>query len=812
MNGIKPIIQVVRNNSAIKQALMHASSSEIKPMSVKLLSYKASRALASRTPHRRGLFMKRIITVAIILLLANCAFGRQKHIRGRVIDSITDEPVVGATVLLLPQNEGTSTDELGRFNLKKISSKSVETIIITAVGYGKKVVNINDFKDGQTINLSPGQTQLADVVVRADALNPYKAISEMDIKMRGVSNSTEVLRLVPGLFIGQHQGGGKAEQLFLRGFDADHGTDIDLHVDGIPINMVSHAHGQGYADSHFIIPETIESTTFKKGPYDAKKGDLATAGFVDFKTADALAYTTIRLEAGQFNTFRALAMVNLLGSKAMGKGQSWYAASEYRYTDSYFDNPQHFKRFNFFTKYTGKISENNKLTVIASTLYSNWFASGQIPQQAVDQGIVGFYGALDPNEGGVTSRTNVSAQLLTTLGNKDILKNQVYYSRYKFDLHTNFTFFLVDTVNGDEIRQKEARNLYGYNGSYIHEGYWGNTKLTTEIGLYGRLDVTDSSELSHTKDRYTLLNRIKLGDITEFSFGPYLSETFRFGEKFSINAGLRFDQFFYKYNNKFAGDTTLHGIGIYTANNNIISPKLNFYYQASEKTELYLSLGKGFHSNDARAVVAVGGLESLPAAYSGDIGIVFKPASNLLINAALWYIYLQKEYVYGGDGGTVDFSGRTQRLGFDFSTRYQPIKSIFFDLDVNYSHGRSLDEPPGQNYIPLAPVFSSTAGITYVNKNGLNGSLRYRYLSDRPANQDYTLTAEGYFVNDLVVNYTTPRYEIGLTINNLFNVKWKETQFDTVTRQQHEAVPVDGIAFTAGTKFASVFHLSYFFK
>ncbi|SHM01754.1 TonB-dependent receptor [Mucilaginibacter sp. OK098] len=753
--------------------------------------------------------MKKIAVLSLLLFISNFLFA-QHNINGKIIDSVTNEPVSGVTIVLLPTNTTTVTNEIGRFTFKNISA--AKTILVTAVGFEKKTFDVSGFKDGQTISLITYQTQLADVVVRADAGNPYKAISETDIKMRGISNSQEVLRIVPGLFIGQHQGGGKAEQIFLRGFDADHGTDIGLYVDGIPINMVSHAHGQGYADSHFIIPETIESTEFKKGPYDAKKGDLVTSGFVDFHTVDAISNNTIKLEGGQFNTFRALAMLNLLDDKAKTKGESWYAASEFRYSDSYFDNPQHFKRFNFFTKYKNKLSEHNILSLSVSTLYSTWLASGQIPDQAIDQHVVGFYGALDPKEGGVTSRTNINAQLLTTLNNNAIIKNQLYYTRYKFDLHTNFTFFLVDTINGDEIRQKEARNLYGYNGSYVHESYWGNTKITTDIGLNARLDVTDSSELSHTKDRYTLLNRIKLGDITEFGGGAYISETFRFNEKFSINAGLRFDQFFYRYNNKFVGDTTLPGLGAYKAHNNIISPKLNFYYQANDKTEVYLSMGKGFHSNDARVVVAVNGFQTLPAAYGTDLGVVFKPAENLLINAALWYIYLQKEYVYGGDGGTIDFSGRTQRLGLDFSTRYQPVKSFFFDLDVNYAHGRSLDDPAGKNYIPLAPVFSSTAGITYTNKNGLNGSLRYRFLADRPANEDYSLTAQGYFVNDLVFNYTRTKYEIGLTINNVFNVQWKETQFDTLTRLQHQTTPVDGIAFTPGTKFAAVLHVSYFFK
>ncbi len=738
-------------------------------------------------------------------------YAGKKDINGMVTDSITNMPIHGATVTLLPTNQIAVTDEVGRFVFKNCLSPSVNTICVSAVGYEKRTFMLADLNNRQTIALSPHQTQLADVVVRADAGDPYKAISETDIKMRGVSNSQEVLRIVPGLFIGQHQGGGKAEQIFLRGFDADHGTDVSLTADGIPINMVSHAHGQGYADSHFIIPETIESTNFKKGPYDTEKGDLATAGSVDFHTADAISNNTVKLEGGQFNTFRALALVNILSEKAKTNEQSWYVASEYRYSDSYFDNPQHFQRFNFFTKYKGKLSAHNTLTLSASAFYSSWFASGQIPDQAIDKGLVGFYGALDPNEGGVTSRATINAQLLTILGNNDIIKNQVYYTRYKFDLHTNFTFFLVDTLNGDEIRQRESRNLYGYNGSYVHEGYWGNTKLTTNIDINARLDATTNSELDHTKDRYITINQVKLGDITEFSVAPYISETFQLSEKLTINAGLRFDQFFYRYNNKLAGDTTLHGIGRYKAANNTLSPKINIYYQASDKTEIYLSAGKGFHSNDTRVVVAVNGVQTLPSAYGTDLGIVFKPTDNLLVNAAAWYIYLQKEYVYGGDGGTVDFSGRTRRLGFDLSARYQPIRPIFIDLDLNYAHGRSLDDAAGQNYIPLAPVFSSTAGITYRNKNGFNSSLRYRYLGDRPANRDYSLKAQGYFVNDLVFNYTQRKYEIGLTINNLFNVKWKETEFDTVTRLQHETTPVDGIAFTPGTKFASVIHFSYFF-
>jgi hypothetical protein len=752
----------------------------------------------------------KISVLSILLLSSSGLYAQYKTISGTVIDSATRVPVNGVTVILNPVNKTEITGEAGHFSYRD-AGPVARSVTVTAVGYGKTTILITDLQRNPIICLSPRQTQLTDVIITANNPNPYKAISETDIKLRGVSNSQEVLRIVPGLFIGQHQGGGKAEQIFLRGFDNDHGTDINMGIDGIPINMVSQAHGQGYADSHFIIPETIESTDYQKGMYNAEKGDLAVTGFVNFNTANAISANQIKIEGGQFNTYRVFGMVNLLGEKAKANNQSWYAASEYRYSDSYFDNPQHFKRFNFFTKYHGRLNANNWLTVSASSLYSKWKASGQIPESAVNDGTVGFYGALDPNEGGITSRTNVNAQLLTTLSNHDIVKNQLYYSRYKFDLHTNFTFYLVDTVNGDEIRQRETRNLYGYNGSYQHEGYIGSTKLTTEAGINSRLDMTKGSELSHTVNNFTVIDPIKLGDITELGAGAYLSESFQFSSKFSMNAGIRFDQFYYRYNNKLATDSTLNGIGVYTANNHIVSPKLNFYYQANDKTQFYLLTGKGFHSNDTRVVVAQGGLQTLPAAYGTDLGLVFKPAKKLLFNAALWYSYLQKEYVYAGDGGSVEFSGRTRRIGFDLSGRYQPLKSLYFDADVNYAHGRSLDDPAGANYIPLAPVWSSTGGITYTFKDGFNGSLRYRYLGDRAANADYSLIAKGYFINDLVLNYTRPKYEIGLTINNLFNVQWMETQFETVTRLKGQ-VPIDGITFTAGTKFAALLHFSYFLK
>ncbi len=751
------------------------------------------------------------VLLFIFILLFSIAAKSQVSIRGSVIDDKTNLPVAGATITLMPADIFAVTDANGRFFFKgKYDTSSY--VIVNNIGYASKNFNANELRNNKNIAITQQQIELQNVVIVSNAGDIYKPISRTDIAMRGVNNSQEVLRIIPGIVIGQHQGGGKAEQIFLRGFDADHGTDFREDVDGLPINMVSHAHGQGFADSHFIIPETIESVDFKKGPYTASKGDFATTGFVDFNTKNTLDNNTVKVEGGMFNIFRGLGMFNLLSEKAKEKQQSWYVASEYRYSDAYFDNPQHFKRFNLFTKYNGRLSEHNFLTLSATTFWSKWDASGQIPDRAVDQGLIGFYGALDPFEGGLTYRTNVNAQLVTSLNNGDIIKNQVYYSNTHFDLHTNFTFFLEDPVNGDEIRQKEARDLMGYNGSYNHSGYIGGTKLSTELGLNVRQDLTHNSELSHTVDRFTLLNRIKLGDVTELSISPYISETFAFSKRFSINAGLRFDQFYHKYNNKLASDSTLPGIGIYKANDNTFSPKLNFYYHVNDRMQFYLTSGKGYHSNDTRAVVVEHGYKSSPSAYSADLGTVFKPTGKVLINAALWYIYLEQEFVYSGDGGFVEFNGKTRRIGFDFSGRYQPIRSLYFDVDLNYARGRSIENPKGENYIPLAPKWTSTGGLTFTNKNGFNGSLRYRYIGDRPGNEDNSLIAKGYFITDAVLNYTKPKYEIGLVINNVLDTKWKETQFDTETRLKNESQSVDEICFTPGTKFAAKLSFAIFFK
>jgi len=745
----------------------------------------------------------RIFFFFIFLFMNGIAFS-QKLLQGTVLDAKTNLPLEGATITLLPVNSSVITDERGKFVFSKNSIAAL-SIQISSVGYENKIITISSYQQNAAIILNPQKAQLENVTVTANAGKEYQTISKMDIKMRGVNNSQEILRMVPGLFIGQHQGGGKAEQIFVRGFDCDHGTDINVMTDGMPVNMPSQAHGQGYADMHFIIPETVENVDFQKGPYNAAKGNFTTSGFVDMKTKNGLNNNQMKFEGGMFDTYRVLGMFNLLDEQAKAKQQSLYLASEYAYSNGYFDHPQNYKRFNIFTKLNSKLTDKTYLILTASSFSSKWNASGQIPERAVVSGVIGYYGAIDSTEGGETARSNFNAELITTSKNGSFFKNQFYYSNYYFDLHTNFTFYLNDPVNGDQIRQKENRNLFGYNGSYHQQTNIGSVQMNTEAGINIRQDLTNNSELSHTKDRFTLLNRVMYGNITETDAAAYISETIKINENWSINAGIRFDQFINQYQDHLKMDS------LFKANAAILSPKISFYYQQNNASQFYLNLGKGFHSNDTRVCVAEAGKKILPAAYSADLGTILKPAKNLLLQAAFWYLFLQQEFVYNGDDGSPKPSGRTQRTGFDISVRYEPMKSIYMDADINYAHGRFVDEAKGQNYIPLAPVWSSTGGITYKNKSRWNGGLRYRWLADRPANENYSLTAVGYFVNDLVLNYTKKKYELGVTVNNIFNVRWKETQFDTVSRLKNEAAPVEEICFTPGTKLAAKLMFSIFF-
>jgi outer membrane receptor protein involved in Fe transport len=742
--------------------------------------------------------MKTYFFIGLLLLSSLGALAHHGSIVGTIHDQTTNLPLRGVTVQIASLEKTALTNELGQYRFDNLVAATY-TVEVACLGFQPQSLTVAVQDDQTTFVktiLTTKAVELNEVVVAAPLAHDQQLISHLDIRLRPVVHSQEVLRMVPGLFIGQHAGGGKAEQIFLRGFDIDHGTDVRLAVDGIPVNMVSHAHGQGYADLHFVIPELIQAADFKKGPYHAEKGNFATAGWVDFRTRTVLDKSFVKLEAGQFDSYRAVAGIDLLGAKGRTQNQSAYLASEYSFSNAYFDNPQNFNRFNLVGKYHGHVGANTSLTLTASTFYSKWNHSGQIPDRAVDSGLIGFFGSIDPTEGGQTSRTNLNAQSVTILPRNFTWKNQFFYTHYRFELYSNFTFFLEDTLNGDQIRQKEARHLWGYNGSLSKQFQRGRSRWTSTLGLQYRHDLTQDTELSRTKDRTVVLAPIQRGHINELNAALYADQLIELSDRLTINAGVRLDYFQNRYQDLLLTPTTAQ-----RAAAAIVSPKLNFYYTFNPRFQFYWNTGRGFHSNDTRVVVPQNGREVLPPAYGTDVGVIFKPFPKLLINAAAWYLWLAQEFVYVGDAGVVEPSGRTQRQGVDVSVRYQLTKHLYADADLNLAKPRSIDETEGQNLIPLAPTFTSVGGLTLQTAKHWSGSVRYRYVADRPANEDNSIEAKGYCVTDLQLNYTQPRYNLSLSVQNLLNTRWKETQFATESRLRQEAQSVEEIHFTPGTPF-----------
>lgn len=737
--------------------------------------------------------MKNIVLVLISLFGLSSYAQIQK---GKILDR-DGNPIENAYLVNTNSESHAHTNEFGLFSLDKTILGDV--IKITALGY-KKTNFILNFSE-EVIVMEDDIFRLNEIVIQPK-LSAMNVISKIDLETTPVNSSQEILRKVPGLFIGQHAGGGKAEQIFLRGFDIDHGTDIAISVDGMPVNMVSHAHGQGYADLHFVIPETVEKIDFGKGTYYANKGDFATAGYVAFQTKDKIEKSSIGIEVGQFNTLRTVGLFNLLGNQ---KTQSAYIATEYILTDGPFESPQNFNRINILGKYSAILKDNSKFSILASRFSSKWDASGQIPQRLIDDGTISRFGSVDDTEGGNTSRTNFNASLSKSIDENTFLKANAFYSKYEFELYSNFTFFLNDPINGDQIKQKENRDIYGMNAELNKKTKWNDTNVLFQFGAGFRTDATTDTELSHTLNRRTVLENIQLGDIDESNLFTYLNSEFTFG-KLIINPAIRLDYFKFNYQDKLMENYK-------TASESKVkfSPKLNFIYSQNNNLQFFIKSGMGFHSNDARVVVQNNGKQILPTAIGTDIGTIFKPFPKLIVNAALWHLYLEQEFVYVGDAGIVEPSGQSRRMGVELGLRYQLNDWLFFDADANYTYARSVDEPKGQDYIPLAPDFTTTGGLSFQKANGFSGGIRYRYLKNRPANEDNSIVAKGYFIPDLNVNYQYKNMNFGISVENIFDTEWNETQFATESRLQNEPQSVEEIHLTPGTPFFMKGKITYTF-
>ena len=738
------------------------------------------------------------------------ATAHSGSLEGTVTDNITNMPIEGLSVMMEEDHLSTITDGNGHYAFSDIPLK-MYTITFSKENYLTRQMKVNISEEGTTvvsISISPSIISLPDLVVKGDA--PVSAASSqvlniVDFQLRPKNSAQDMLRLVPGLFIAQHAGGGKAEQIFVRGFDCDHGTDVATYVDGIPVNMPSHGHGQGYADLHFLIPEVVQHMDIAKGPYFAQNGDFSTGATVRFNTLEELEentfstdFTTAPSQRG-FSGSRALLMMQLPFQSA---DVNSYIAGDMVYNPSYFDAKQQFHRMSLFNKNSFRLSDKTVARLSFSGFGSSWNASGQVPVRAVENGLIGRFGAMDTLEGGNTFRSNLNMELDSKIGNS-VFHSQIYFCNYHFNLFSNFTFYLNDPVNGDMIEQTDDRVIGGYNGTLSIPGNLGILPVKTTMGFGVRADRTNVM-LWQAPGRKRL-SATANAMVFESNVNGWIKEEINFTPALKAELGLRIDYFTFDVNDLIPLDSMHRNISGYNYQT-LVQPKLNLVYSPSGNVHFFFNSGVGYHSNDARAVVQDLTNHRLPLAVGGEAGTQVR-AGSLIFSMALWTIQLENELVYIGDEGTTEDNGPSSRMGIDFSARYQVLKWLFVDVDVNYAKGFLVSDFLGDklqedNLIPLAPKITSTGGLTIVKPRGWEGALRYRFMGDRPANESNTVTAKGYVVADVAAGYRWEHFRIGLNIENLTNTEWNEAQFDTTSRLFDEPAPVSELHFTPGTPLA----------
>ena len=664
-------------------------------------------------------------------------------------------------------------------------------------------------------------------------------VRDRDFLLRPRFTPEDVLRSVPGLVIAQHQGGGKADQLFLRGFDSDHGTDVAVSIDGVPVNMPSHAHGQGYADLHFLIPEVLQSVEITKGPYFADKGDFDTAGAVDLITRDRFEHSQFTVQGGLLpsqlgkasgipgSTDRRGLNYRVLGVASPDLGETRpFFAGEVSGLEGPFQTSEKLERYNFFSKVAFDLSPQTKLSLLASAYASSWYGSGQIPARLVDAGVIDRYGAIDPTEGGGTQRQQAILNLTTHPDSKSSFSLTGSYIRYNLTLYNDFTFF-ARNPDGDEIEQDDTRTTLWAGMKYERrdDNLLPGSVLST-LGIQFRNDEIYGS-LYKVKER---VRRQTCNDIAnpcvntlnhQTDAAGYLQEEWRPNRYLRFIGGFRTDLFIFDVRSLKPdfGLTPEHPEALPpVVQRSIQSPKASVVISPVEQLDLYLNFGSGFHSNHANSAIPNNGAGALPRALGYEIGTRGRLLDNKIeLGAALWRLDLASELTFNGDEGGVGPNDATRRYGVDFEARAEILPWLFFDADVTLSHSTFVHDSGNGLAVALSPPVIATGGLTVRHPSGLQSSLRLRHIGTRPGNQfradDYLdpndhsqghvircnpsldannqadpraqrcyLVADGYTVFDAVITYQTPRYAVSLIGENLLGSVYREAQFGNVSQ------------------------------
>ncbi|MCJ2033948.1 TonB-dependent receptor [Methylobacterium sp. J-068] len=612
-------------------------------------------------------------------------------------------------------------------------------------------------------------------------------ISGAALNSRPITRPGEVLESVPGLIVTQHSGEGKANQFFLRGFNLDHGTDIAISVDGMPVNMRTHAHGQGYADLNFLIPELVGAVEFHKGPYFVRDGDFASAGSVRIDYLDRVERNLALTAFGSFGYKRALA----IASAPLAQGHLLVAGEAQTY-DGPWDVPDRLRKLNGVLRYSQGTALDG-FAVTGMAYWAKWNATNQIPERAVADGIIGRFGTLNPTDGGDTSRFSLSGRWSQT-SEAGITRANAYVIRYGMNLFNDFTYFLNDPVNGDQFRQRDSRVLGGGEASHTFQGSLFGLPMENEVGVQTR---TDSIRVGLANTTNRQVRSTVLDDrVLEASAAFYYENRVRWTDWLRTSVGFRADGYYADVRSDTAANSG-------TARDGIVNPKLGLVLGPWFDTELFVNYGGGFHSNDVRGVTATVDPTSslftisrspfLVPSTGSEIGIRNRSIAGLETAVTLFQLDFASENLFQGDTGTTEPSRPTRRFGVEWTNRYAVTPWLSLEGDLTITNARFSDRDPVGNRVPEAPTTIASAGFTFGEGPGWFGAMRLRYFGPRPLIEDNSVRSKQTALLNGRVGYNFDNgISLSLDVLNLTNAKADQITYFYISRLPGEAA--DGVA------------------
>jgi TonB-dependent Receptor Plug Domain len=639
-------------------------------------------------------------------------------------------------------------------------------------------------------------------------------ISQAQIQSEPLLRPAAILENVPGLIVTQHSGEGKANQYFLRAFNLDHGTDLALEVDDMPVNMPTHAHGQGYSDFNFVIPELAADLRYKKGPYYADEGDFATAGAARVGIVNSVpASATAGLGEDGYRRGLLLGSTGFFGGMLLGAGEIYH-------NDGPFDVPDDYNRLNGVVRFfRGDSSDYFSLTAMAYS--GKWNSTDQIPLRAISEGLIDRFGSLNPTDGGVSTRSSLSFSRVKRSDDEQV-QVSAYLIRYKLDLWSTFTYYLRDPINGDQMLQHDDRVVYGLKASKSWFTSFLGAPTTNVIGVQARIDDIKNVGIFSTFERQTIGTTQSAG-VWESNGAVYAETSTRWLDHVQTTLGLREDQFYFDVKDKMLnpdGSCNINSDPLGCVNGSkrasIFSPKLGIVLGPWMKTTYFINVGDGYHSNDARGVTRSGQnpdqnpVTPLTRAASGEVGVATKIITNLDARLDVFELKLESELVFDGDAGVTSPSGATTRTGIEWGNTYHISEWLSAELNTAFTRARfdhnaapdtlgCGDAAPTNScmrpisivgrFIPNSPTNVTDVGLTAQRDSGWFGALRARHFGVSPLVEDNSAKAPAYTTVDAQLGFRGAKWLAAMDVFNIADVKWNDIEYYYVSRLKNEPSP-----------------------